>query len=847
MARKDWAWLQHATPFSSALFSTPSRLSRTSRTSSHIPLRVLSSSVLVRVLIALILVSFAAQSQQTTIYLSPLTSLPWHGDCNDLSCGLSEPCLLEIKEYDMADFDGAPCDIQFVDVSLTQVWDGITFNGMSLQNSVKMTIFNGTGLNLINSAFNLGMPLYFNLNGRNFTQSDASVYNKITYDNAGGLPWPSASEGGLPPPLFTFFNGAMDNFFFTISHLQRLDLLYVELQNVTLTKSTSAENPWFYFKAETMVAFTPVGLFVKGGFIDGPGSDSFLQSSSADTWLSFSSSAPGTSHNLRFAYLLDILPSPSAPDGVVTRIDFDFVHATLELNAFIDDENGVDVDNAYIHVKNDSSVHCPPSNLLQKPFSSEKAHNWQFSVEGASEVKGLDLSLAHIVAGNGSFINCAYKSLVGSDTPAFESMETISSVYTQFIVDDSWSLVPVMEFNNSLISLQYGATLVINKYTHFIGNVKIGTVSGGCALRSSNVVFLSSAPSRIATFCDLSIDTAINGNSSIHTISAEPMDTSNENLPMLSLPHSNSYGVALELGYFGVLSIVPDPGHPEVPALRGESPSPLVIRGLPLLGVRIEWSVALAVPDSMTRRWLFTTSDPVAAVPSSSPAISFPGDYVVGGSIFYEGNNTHIDVKFAGPVTDGPVVAPPHASTTPVASCPPGFVCTGGTWTSNGSVTTNTSFIITAPTVVILGNLTVNGSLILSATTSNITVTGCLELGNQSSIVIDLDQDSEKGKNGQTTTVTQSSSCSQSLVNIPLSVKKNSKGCEKASVSRSSKSSKDSLVIILAFDKSDCDTKWIILGSVLGAVVVIGCVVTVVVVTMLKDKKIQDGKARLRG
>lgn len=195
----------------------------------------------------------------------------------------------------------------------------------------------------------------------------------------------------------------------------------------------------------------------------------------------------------------------------------------------------------------------------------------------------------------------------------------------------------------------------------------------------------------------------------------------------------------------------------------------------------------------------------------------------------------------------------PH-STTPAPNCPypPPFVCTpDGHVIVNGSVNSNTSFVVPAfsGSVVIRGNLTLtSGSIIIQGAGTTLNVTGCINV--TSGVVIDL---SRKGsverlsKSSPSTLIQQNgNNCSLDISTLSVSVKNSPDDCKKAkSRVDASRSSKDSLVVLFEFDNSSCNVKWIIVGSVLGALFIIAVIAILIIWKVFLDPR-KKGLQRLK-
>lgn len=159
-----------------------------------------------------------------------------------------------------------------------------------------------------------------------------------------------------------------------------------------------------------------------------------------------------------------------------------------------------------------------------------------------------------------------------------------------------------------------------------------------------------------------------------------------------------------------------------------------------------------------------------------------------------------------------------------------GFVCIQGHWVFSGSLSQNSSLVIPPGSIVIYGNFTLNGSLIFQSTTSTIVVKGCVSISDH--IVLQIDPNTNP--NHKSTILVQDSDCPSPLSKLPIKTVFTKKSCKKTKASVHPSSSKSSLVVLFSTDTSACNTKWVILGAVLGAVVIIAAVLAGVVIYCVK-------------
>lgn len=172
------------------------------------------------------------------------------------------------------------------------------------------------------------------------------------------------------------------------------------------------------------------------------------------------------------------------------------------------------------------------------------------------------------------------------------------------------------------------------------------------------------------------------------------------------------------------------------------------------------------------------------------------------------------------------------------ASIPIHFTCVNGVLIATGSIDTTTiTFPPDTQAVFIPGNLTTSNPITLSSTGTKLFVEGCISAPG---IEIDLEgqKDPSKGLPSDSTLIaSQSENCPQSVDTLSLTVKQSKKSCKEVKVKKDDeRSSSQTLAVLFSIDNSKCNTKWIILGSVLGGVVLI-LLVLVLVFTFSKKAR----------
>jgi len=171
---------------------------------------------------------------------------------------------------------------------------------------------------------------------------------------------------------------------------------------------------------------------------------------------------------------------------------------------------------------------------------------------------------------------------------------------------------------------------------------------------------------------------------------------------------------------------------------------------------------------------------------------------------------------------NGPTcVAFPPGPVTQVPSCnpPAGFRCSSkvGEIIIDGDLSTPSYEVPDGFDSVIVNGDVIVDTVVFRGTTSSLTATGCISTGK---VVVEV---SEFKESKSKVIMSQSgSNCTQSLANLLVSVKAPS-SCKKI-VPDTSGSTRSTLNLAFTIDNKSCNTKWIILGSVLGAALIIGVV-----------------------
>ena len=795
------------------------------------------------------------------IFVTPVSSGgSWLGDCALSNCGPSDGCTMLVSMLTIAlDDTVVQCNIHLLGVSTTTPWTNFNLDGSGLSSAVKISITSAStsnpGLVWNNVRFMLAMPLTLDLGQYNLTTSSSDSATFLYAVDSSPPEWPPGS--GLPNvPFANIRNGFINEPFFSFGFQDKLSGLFsVDFVDIFMSRTLANDGAWVTMNPNTVgLPEATTAVYFSGGQILSSEVHSPLVTSLFDnSQVTFRPSQAETVsvHELRFSSLLDTSLNTEAAK---IFLSFDGTHAITESNGLINP--GDTTPPTVVEVTGAAEVRAISS--VQKVLSSVDKVPYELKVSLQSFITGWDLSNAIITSGTAHLINCQY------DAPVIESafITVDPDGMLEFKTDFAIGPAPnVKQRMNGTVSLGEASTLIVSANTEFYGTPTI-IGSGNCLLQANDLLFRSGLNTQLRTACSLTISHSITGSANLHSIVGVTAGV----LPRLSLKASTLYsGVLIDLTNFGVFSIVPNISDPVHASLQAGPSSNLLIMNSPHDGIRVDWTSFSAAPPTDTPRLLYESS--TVLNPSSYMSILDSSD-IYPFEIWYADHSPTYGIYAtytSPPTTLGPVATPtassPATASSPTAPSsqsipptapicpppPPGFSCSGGTWVSNGSVTANTSLVITSATVIVIGNLTVNGSLIFASGSTNVTIQGCLELVNGSSIVIDLSGGNGGTGNGnQITSISQAEGCPLSLTSVPVGVKQRKKGCEKASVKTADASTKNTLVLILSFDKSGCNTKWIIVGAVLGSIVLIACVVTVVVYTMVQKNKYAESREKLK-
>jgi hypothetical protein len=160
------------------------------------------------------------------------------------------------------------------------------------------------------------------------------------------------------------------------------------------------------------------------------------------------------------------------------------------------------------------------------------------------------------------------------------------------------------------------------------------------------------------------------------------------------------------------------------------------------------------------------------------------------------------------------------------------FRCNNGVWEArDGDVVVPGGTVIVGPITVINGSITVEGDVIFTPGSIINAVNACVVINGQVQVELTPEEIEELfnyPRDGSRILVTQSGAngCLQQLSTVPISIKDSKQGCKKLKAKNGGTSNQ--LSVLFEIDSSACNTKWIILGSVLGGVLLITLILVLI-------------------
>lgn len=219
--------------------------------------------------------------------------------------------------------------------------------------------------------------------------------------------------------------------------------------------------------------------------------------------------------------------------------------------------------------------------------------------------------------------------------------------------------------------------------------------------------------------------------------------------------------------------------------------------------ISIAWSPKLPDPQYMQKYPIFKLTTPVVAAGETVPIEVVQPDFLW-------------NVSYASP----PELSfySRYLGSAMTCNPPPGFLCAVGGGLYSPASVTEPSIIVppNSGVIPVAGNITVNTTITFIGTGSSLVADGCVQVPG--GISIELSKGNTVPK-GSVTLITQSSACDALLA--PVSLKYDKKDCRKTTVKKDPNAASNTLAVIFKVDNSDCNVKWIILGSVLGGVLII--------------------------
>lgn len=475
----------------------------------------------------------------------------------------------------------------------------------------------------------------------------------------------------------------------------------------------------------------------------------------------------------------------------------------------------------------------------------------------------LDETVSMISSSSTSFINCEFQlrgaswdvqgttSLSYQDnvtpTPTGGEATTSNFINVAFLFLDDADISFVTDYQNSLFS-----TFTFANSTFMKSDSASST--SDCRVTFDKAM-MNQGPCTIVTQCNLTSTGFLNRGTDAANVSAFAGAYGTFG-PSLAVSTAQFSKTNLFLSNFRLIHI--NPVALAQPFFTGDAGS--TINGVTKSGVVIDWRSDLPTqPLNNVSYEAFQTRNPsLSSVQQLNSTASTVTSKLF--TIAYIPLNDDVgttNVTFT-PGTLPSAAVPPTASPSTAPGSPPvalvcrgaspgsSFTCVSGVWVSNGTVV-QTTVVISTTSVVVTGNLTVQ-TITFSGTSHNVTVTGCVSVEG---ITLDLTQENPGTLSGKTINlISQGSNCTSSLASVPVSIKQPEKNCATVKSSSSSttesSSSQTSLSVLFSVDKSGCNTKWIIVGSVVGGVVVLAVIAAIVSTVVLNKAKTNRSRSNLR-
>lgn len=832
---------------------------------------------LVLLILLLLNLSFAAQAD---IYLNPYGS-PWTGDCGDAAC--ADPfvgCSLPADHFITltGDSDGE-CHMHFIDIHSV----GKSINASSLPGELWITLH--SNINFPGLTIHTSNSVHFDASPSSMVEPSISIDGGMTI--SANLAEGSFNSGA---PIVTIANLILRGSFiiYSANPTAKRDLSEFSLSDSQIAPPSSATVLASSSKRQS-TSF-PFSVSVQRCTLlgeRGPNDHTFMIAvEDMDVteivvdlnhvhFTSVTPAAPplssiihsGTLKPLRlYARNVSTSNTVSAFSRLVNADAAHYIHMHFTSSHLAFNASHLSASNSnFTLVLEDSSIWSTTfghpifgkSLVLGTPLPS----NWQLQLT-SSEIRGYDLTNATISLIESDLINVLYT----SPAPPYATMivSSSSSTSTSSIILDQRSLPLLPDHGEDFVSLddasiflQPGATLLLNTtFPHHIGihgtSRFIYNNSGvHDGINDCNVLVLGTltmdSSSSLTSSCELHLRGDVTSGS-INGWGLESEERGPHVYPSLHLWSSYTYSFELNISTIaGLITFLDSSMHlsesnPLLGALK-------VVGSNTNFGVIWPPSVPLDVPSA---KWLLLNMPELEDPSLYTDMPAYTSGLETKNFIFklqlhqwMKKRNTHQAPPVTG-VWFQELLTPTTPSSTRSCGQPPTtgtYACINGTWYSSSSVSTSSSLTIATP-VVIIGNLTAS-TIIFTNIDSSLIVDGCINVTSETT-TIDLTKGIGKKTSGSLT-IQQNPACPISLLGLGVNVKNSKSECKKVRSRIDPKSTPQSLTVLFSVDSSACDTKWIILGAVLGAVIVLGTVGIVITCVILKKRKSDAAFKAIRG
>ena len=819
------------------------------------------------------------QSEYSTLHI-------WNGDCDPLNCNVSSPCEFN-GELLQLNFTGG-CTYQLVGAS--DSYPILQANASRLDAGVNVTF-------LIESGFDSWYTLNLYQYGVVFVFTSApDGVAKVSMGGVGTIymnPHYAANFSAAPAGLI-IENINLDslNFLYASTPYDQPDIpkgsqatmrLLVSGCN-TIIPTSAASKPWFTLDTSASVPISTSWPVIASTmtFVDSTIGVNYESTAAPFVFVaplttsisgppSTSTAVMMTNTHITGGKAKDLVRRKS--DGVLagtmtwTLIGSSITDMTLA-SLFSDASQGSTTFNAINSTVSVIPAVASGSNLT---FVADGASSLTVSLAGSS-LQGLDLSKVDLESTDSTITNCIM-TVYGAQFTGHSSIQYNTSLTPVPSIDFSGKYSAT--FSNTMFKMKEsgldarvnlltaGNPAVIITFSGSISMVMQSDSDLGCGIYIDYAMSLDPGTT-VFTQCNLTLGSFVRTSdgdfSTIYAEHNEFIPSTRSTTPVVST-NGGLINTKLNLTGFAFAILHAADTDPFLPILAGYGDAGII--GYPYRGVSVDWGSNGFVPDEGVAYSAFisnmTLMDPTRSAPFTDAAVASsvsPLDVfvepILDGSVLlwnvsFIRNPTPPDAI----VPTTPIVAPSNPPSAPIASCPPpppGFMCSGGKWVSNGTVNQpTTTFTVTTSSVVVNGNFTVE-SVVFTGTHQTVTVLGCITLNNNGTVSVDLSDEDPNTLSGKTISLLtqQGFNCSTSLSTVPVSITQPKHTCANVKSKSAPTSSHDTLALLFSVDRSSCNTKWIVLGSVLGAVVILGVVVTIVVYVVVTKMKHNESHQALK-